>query len=1759
MGPARTGGTSEYTHAQDENTGTTKLGPYPRTTELEPRNNEPEGPEKRFVKSELEPRNNEPEGPGERFVKSGVFDDKDDVGGTRRGDFVKSGIHGDDDNDDDVNRIRHGDFVEPGLDDDNDVDVRMPGEDSKNVFRLQRGVGQKYFVTTRINGKLVHCQVDCGAEISVCPARIARELGLKEEKFESNFKVEGFEGSTTPVDAVAAVNMNFKPGNLKTTVHVIDISSDIVILGTNIFREDDGNCSFDTKTGVLRVNEDILHSKPSVRASHLELMRREGPGRGSYKSEKKRMHRSMVMKVRSKQYLRPRTMNWIEAKVEGPISPSKVHSFFSLYNKPDDEILIPDLTFHKKQNVYKILVMNETKETIVLKENQILGNVVQHTRDGSAKNESDYDILDGVAVRKIIREEQNPETNERIPPDGKVRDTTADPVLMSNVEGKNKVDYDTLYRSQKNGIKIDMTQDKNPINDDDFWKLKVDVETERAKGEKSDMWPDKEKFLEQFKLGHLKEHEQEKVRKMLWDFNHVFFNVTKPDKFTGVRMKPLKFEAKHNVPKKDKLRRICDSKLPHLKEQLTTLVNQGVLTELTDFSNSWLSNVHIVLESRYIAAEQRRIIKSRLTVDYRMLNNDLIPMHFPLPEMNEFRRDLATGGFRIFSNLDAASFFYQLKLDEETGKRYTGFYVLNKLYRYRRLPMGVNNSPSLAQSTITKIFEDHAHAKPFVDDVTTYSRSMEEHLDIDLPLTLATCSTYNLLMSAKKSDLGVLETRVLGHDISEGVRGLTSEKKKKMQEMVFPEDKKQLISRLAFFSWFLDANPRLSEALGPLRDLGKANVKFRPTELHHKAFEKAKEILLDENMGRIRFPSADLDDEIFIFTDASQYSVAAVVAQMQFPTSKEVAAGEDATKKRLYIVQCFSKTLAPEKRFLPPFYKEFLALFHCVERYQYLLTARPFMVITDNQVVRHWANLEKVDDAMVRKIVFLQGFQFKIIFVETRLQPADIMTRLDGDEEKVDGIYRTRFLKGRIFNGSGKEIPLSSLFNKEISESLRTFFWKTKRTTQSAPSDETTKSDDKTTERAEMTSNATTDAKVRSIREAGSTARDPEARLRKTLDSWKFKIANSSERGGRVRNSRRLRTAPLRRKATWTNTPEAAHSFFAGKATTQDPSSREILECGHGADEVTKEMLARADCGLCEGCPLLFTEDLSTMAHCACLCARNLDYLRKQIWPVQISDENAEGGRTEVTADVITDDAIEDVGTPEFDDENRDKAKSMQDNCDVISKMKKILKGDLTFDKYSILLEPKEIQDFYRHKSLFRLNNQDILFRLWTHADGTVRFLLVVSSTAFEELLQRTHELRVEYTVTANRRRRVIGTADAAGTHAGVHRTLRTLGQHYYIHSMKRRVEEYIRQCAVCLANRHPRGMKDRPGLQSPMEPGITLSCDFAGPFANDPAHPYIFCAVDNCSRYAFVYPSKTASDKDVILHLNEIRKEWAGFPRRIQMDRALCKSNTLSSQMLRQHGIELFHGMACVSRCQSKVERFIGSFVRLLLKLHDAASEKLPFSSLIDEARVCYNTTATDTLGGRSPADLHFTRSNANLIDDEGLPVGGIPNLRKKWIPLWQSRVQAFDDVIKNDVRRFQQRRERENPLDFTSHLQIGDLCFKKRTSFLQHTPKKIQHRVDNDAYEIVAKLATNSFRCLSLRFGNYAILPGDHLIRTHLSREGVLKILDKIETLRCKTNGSENDAAITRSRARRPQRIAPIRIDAVFRKDFASRPAQK
>ena len=122
----------------------------------------------------------------------------------------------------------------------------------------------------------------------------------------------------------------------------------------------------------------------------------------------------------------------------------------------------------------------------------------------------------------------------------------------------------------------------------------------------------------------------------------------------------------------------------HLKERaekaIEDMIQQGVIEEHPrDEPAPWVASVLAPNDDGSL----------RVTMDARNVNKALYPTNYPIPRHEDIKAKLY--GCRVFSKMDFKSAFWQIELEPES--RYlTVFHANDKLYRYKRLTMGLEPS-----------------------------------------------------------------------------------------------------------------------------------------------------------------------------------------------------------------------------------------------------------------------------------------------------------------------------------------------------------------------------------------------------------------------------------------------------------------------------------------------------------------------------------------------------------------------------------------------------------------------------------------------------------------------------------------------------------------------------------------------------------------------------------------------------------------------------------------------------------------------------------------------------------------------------------------------------------------------------------------------------------------------------------------------------------------------------------------------------------
>ncbi len=425
--------------------------------------------------------------------------------------------------------------------------------------------------------------------------------------------------------------------------------------------------------------------------------------------------------------------------------------------------------------------------------------------------------------------------------------------------------------------------------------------------------------------------------------------------------------------------------------------------------------------------------------------------------------------------------------------------------------------------------------------------------------------------------------------------------------------------------------------------------------------------------------------------------------------------------------------------------------------------------------------------------------------------------------------------------------------------------------------------------------------------------------------------------------------------------------------------------------------------------------------------------------------------------------------------------------------------------------------------TLFRLTPQSVLMRIWTAADGSVKPLIMVGAERFKELVNEVH---------------AFSTTSAGQTgHLGMRKSFKILSESYFCFNGRRISNDIISGCEICRLNNFPAARPEKHGSHIVYEANDLVCVDFHGPvsgFGRSSAGRarYVMFAIDAATRHLTTLVTATCDDNDVMRGLMKLRSRNAGLPRRISADNAIITPNSRTKTFLLENGVGILHGMATISRCQSLVEKVIGTVMRLVHK-YATAEPSLPFERAVEEAEISYNSSPCDGLGGNhSPRSLHFSTPPTTFLRTAPLEdISGAP--RSITDAVKAARVRGKDALL-HEVAAFVRRQGLRSPTDAGRRIRVGDFCLRKRTSWPSNSPRKQGWRVVIDAFQVVSRIATNSFRCRSVVDQGICVLAGDVLIKLKNFDEQSARALCARMTAAMERSNTVVEPRMTRARAR-------------------------
>ena len=136
-----------------------------------------------------------------------------------------------------------------------------------------------------------------------------------------------------------------------------------------------------------------------------------------------------------------------------------------------------------------------------------------------------------------------------------------------------------------------------------------------------------------------------------------------------------------------------------------------------------------------------------------------------MPRINDLFDQLH--GAKVFSQLDLATGFHQLRIAEESIPK-TAFRTETGFFEWLVMPFGLTNAPAYFVDLMNRVFRDvlNKFVLVFIDDILVFSKDEEEHRS-HLAFVLETLRSHQLKAKFSKCHFWKDEVRFLGHIVSE--------------------------------------------------------------------------------------------------------------------------------------------------------------------------------------------------------------------------------------------------------------------------------------------------------------------------------------------------------------------------------------------------------------------------------------------------------------------------------------------------------------------------------------------------------------------------------------------------------------------------------------------------------------------------------------------------------------------------------------------------------------------------------------------------------------------------------------------------------------------------------------------------------------------------------------------------------------------------------------------------------------------------------
>ena len=208
---------------------------------------------------------------------------------------------------------------------------------------------------------------------------------------------------------------------------------------------------------------------------------------------------------------------------------------------------------------------------------------------------------------------------------------------------------------------------------------------------------------------------------------------------------------------------------------------------------------------------------NRVCVDFCKLNSITEFDPTPMPTAEDIFQKMSKAKYLI--KLDLSKGYWQIPVGANDIPK-TAFVTPDSSYGFVKMPFGMMNSGATLVRAIRKLLEDLDEADNYVDDIIIYTETWEQHLVV-LDEVLSRLAKVGFTVRPTKCVLGADSIEVVGHRISDGIKGFHEDNVVKIRHAKGPKTKKEVKAFLGLTGYYREVIPNYAAKAVPLSDLTK--------------------------------------------------------------------------------------------------------------------------------------------------------------------------------------------------------------------------------------------------------------------------------------------------------------------------------------------------------------------------------------------------------------------------------------------------------------------------------------------------------------------------------------------------------------------------------------------------------------------------------------------------------------------------------------------------------------------------------------------------------------------------------------------------------------------------------------------------------------------------------------------------------------------------------------------------------------------------